>query len=200
MEVQNSKYTKLDTILYFLYFIGKSIFIAVAILFLLFLLIAFLLVGDRLINAKEDNDYIPLFAGYVIVTKSMVPTIKVNDAVVVKRTDEDKLGIGDIITFRSSDDLYNGITITHRIVGTQRINNNQLVYRTKGDNNNLEDSSVVPVSSIYGKVIFRIPKFGYFQNFIKSGFGFSLFVIIPVLLIIYLNRYSFLQSKQEKSS
>lgn len=200
MEVQSANYTKLDTFLYFLYFIGKSIFITLAILFIIFVFLFFILIGDRLINSKNDNEYIPLFAGYVIVTKSMIPTIKVNDAVIVKRTEENKLNIGDIITFKSLDDRYEGLTITHRIVGTQRINNNGLVYRTKGDNNSLEDSAVVPLDSIYGKVIFRIPKFGYLQNFLKSKTGFYLFIILPLILIIYLNKKFIFSEKKERVS
>ena len=45
---------------------------------------------DLLINVKNGKETNPLFSAYVIVSPSMVPTIDVNDAIVIKRIDNDK--------------------------------------------------------------------------------------------------------------
>ena len=112
---------------------------------------------------------------------------KINDAVIVKRTSDSIIDIGDIITFKSTDSRYEGLTVTHRIVGTQTISTGDLVYRTKGDNNRIEDSAVVKKENIYGKVVLKLPKVGYIKDFLRKPLGFILFIICPIILILFIN-------------
>lgn len=146
---------------------------------------------------KKGNNVVPLIGGYVIITPSMVPTIKVKDAVLVRRMKDSELEIGDIITFKSTDERYTDLTITHRIVGTQSISNGSLVYRTKGDNNRLEDSEVVTFKNVYGKVILKLPKLGYIRDFISKPIGFIFLIILPLIGIIAIN-ISVLKRKVEE--
>lgn len=140
--------------------------------------------GDAVYNSSRGITKNPLFNAYVVITESMVPTINVNDAIVVKRVKNNTLDIGDIITFSSDDIYFKGLTITHRVVGKQLGIDGHYIYRTKGDNNVLEDTALVDSDSIYGKVIIRLPKVGYIQSFVASPFGFIISIIIPVLLVI----------------
>ncbi len=126
----------------------------------------------------------PLFNTYVIVSESMVPTIMVNDAIVTKRVDDYSLEIGDIITFSSNDNFYKGLTVTHRIIGVQQLSDGSNVYRTKGDNNVLADSSLVDLDSVYGRVVFKIPKIGYVKKFVSSTSGFIISIIIPIVFVV----------------
>ena len=142
--------------------------------------------GDQYFGSKSGDSKLPIYSAYVIVSPSMVPTINVNDGVVVQRVDKQgNLNIGDIITFASKDIRYSGLTITHRIVGKQTIQNGNLVYRTKGDNNKSEDSSLVSFGDIYGKVLFKVPSVGVLYNFITNPFGFIISIIIPIIVEIY---------------
>ena len=144
--------------------------------------------GDQYFGSKSGDSKLPIYSAYVIVSPSMVPTINVNDGVVVQRVDKQgNLNIGDIITFSSKDIRYSGLTITHRIVGKQTIQNGSLVYRTKGDNNRSEDSSLVSFSDIYGKVLFKVPSVGVLYNFITNPFGFIISIIIPIIVILVIN-------------
>ncbi len=144
--------------------------------------------GDQYFGSKSGDSKLPIYSAYVIVSPSMVPTINVNDGVVVQRVDKQgNLNIGDIITFSSKDIRYSGLTITHRIVGKQTIQNGNLVYRTKGDNNKSEDSSLVSFGDIYGKVLFRVPSVGVLYNFITNPFGFIISIIIPIIVILVIN-------------
>lgn len=153
--------------------------------FLLSLLsILFICWCDSLYNISRGEARSPLLNMYLIVTDSMVPTINVNDAIVVKRVNNDALDVGDIITFSSVDKFFNGLTVTHRIVGKQMDVNGNYIYRTKGDNNFLEDTTFVDLDHIYGKVLFRVPKIGYVYGFVSSSVGFILSMVIPVLLVI----------------
>lgn len=144
--------------------------------------------GDQYFGSKNGDSKLPIYSAYVIVSPSMVPTINVNDGVVVQRVDKQgKLNIGDIITFSSRDIRYSGLTITHRIVGKQTIQNGSLVYRTKGDNNKSEDSSLVSFGDIYGKVLFKVPSVGVIYKFVTNPFGFIISIIIPIIVILVIN-------------
>lgn len=171
---------------FFFHFIGKallysiiSIFFIVVVLFLVFFI-------DKVYNEKNHTGKSPLFNAYVIVSPSMVPTIKINDAVVVFRCNPKNLKVGDIITFSSTDPSYSGLTVTHRIVAKNYTKEGKYVFTTKGDHNNTEDAALVQESDIYGKVIFKIAKLGYIRNFLTKPLGFLLFILLPALgIIIY---------------
>lgn len=182
-----SEYSSKDTYKFFFRFITKALFIALFTIIIGVSLVALIVIGDTVYNVKKGNNVVPLIGGYIIITPSMVPTIKVKDAVLVKRVSDNELTIGDIITFKSTDDRYRGLIITHRIVGTQTITSGNLVYRTKGDNNRIEDSAVVDLKNVYGKVILKFPKLGYLKDFINKPVGFIMLIIIPIMGIIGIN-------------
>ena len=69
---------------------------------------------------KDDNNYKPSISFYTIVSPSMNPTIKVNDAIIVKRDNNDKYIVGDIISFYSTEYDSNGMVITHRIINKDK--------------------------------------------------------------------------------
>jgi len=165
-------------------YISKSLCIALVIVFFFFVL----LIGSFLLSSienKVDNTNTGGFlSAYVIVSGSMRPTIEVNDAIVVKKMNPENIEIGDVITFTSSDSRYSGMTITHRVVGKVRKNGN-LYFRTKGDNNDVSDSSLVSYKNVYGKVVAMIPKLGYLQKFIVTPLGFVSLVVIPLFLVIF---------------
>ena len=100
---------------YILLFITRSFLISI--LFFVIIITMFLMyyLFDMFIHSGSSNTP-PLYSTYMIVSPSMVPTINVNDAIVVKRIDHDNYKVGDIITFSSIDDNYKGLMITHRIV------------------------------------------------------------------------------------
>ena len=144
---------------------------------------------DLLTNVKTGNYKFPIFGSYVILTKSMIPTINVNDAVLVKRSEKDEFDIGDIITFSSIDAANSGMTITHRIVGKQKDLTGNLAFRTKGDNNSRDDNAYVPYNNIYGKVILRMPKLGYIQSLISKPIGLIISIFIPIFIVIFVDGF-----------
>lgn len=162
----------------------RSFLFFILVILLLLILFGLIYVGDLLYNVKTGEKNNPLFGAYIIVTESMVPTINVNDAVIVKRIDDEEINIGDIITFSPNIGYYAASSVTHRIVGKQITNKGTFVYRTKGDNNEREDLSLVYEDNIYGKVILTLPMVGYIKRFVLSPGGFVFSVVIPVLFVI----------------
>ena len=158
------------------------------VLSVVFLLVTFLFIymGDLFINSMKGNMKKPLFGTYVIMSGSMDPTIQVKDGIVIKRVDNDQYKIGDIITFESNNEHYKGSTITHRIIGKQEGQNGESFYVTKGDHNISKDSTLVPTSSIYGKVLFKISKIGYVQDFFTNPVHiFTCLLTVSLMFLLY---------------
>ncbi len=189
-----------DTVKLALHYVSKVILWSI---FLILIIAAVTLVVyfiDLKKNIETGKNTIPLFNAYVIISPSMVPAIKVQDAVVVMRTDVNKLKKNDIITFDSKDPRYDGITITHRIVGIENKGSDNVLFRTKGDNNNTEDTALVNGKNIYGKVILRIPKIGYIQYFLSQTYGWVLAVVVPCLGIIIYDIMKLIKTIKEETS
>ena len=135
---------------------------------------------------KIDNISLFGFKAYIITTDSMQPSINKEDVVVVKKEEEDKINVGDVITFNQ-----NGKVITHRITNIEE-QEGKKIYTTKGDNNNLEDKEKIDYSVIEGKNILVIPKLGYVINILENQIVF-LFIVLMLLILIF-----FKIRKQEK--
>lgn len=119
---------------------------------------------------------------YTILTTSMVPTIDAGDIVITHKNDNNIYNKGDIITFVSNG---SSITITHRITEVSVLNG-EYFYKTKGDHNATEDTSLVSANSVIGRVIFRLPKLGYLQQFLVTKTGWIVMIVLPCLgIVIY---------------
>lgn len=171
-----------DKIKYIIYFVLRAFFIASLILILGIFLLFIIYFGDLFSNVNSGKYKYPLYGIYVIVSPSMVPTIRVNDGVFIKRNDNFK--IGDIITFESTNVNIN-MPITHRIVSIEEMDNGSFVYRTKGDNNGFIDKDVVSHDNIMGKVMIKFPKLGVVKSFLRNYINMLLVGIIFITLILY---------------
>ena len=159
-----------------------------AIIFLLILIGIVILLYYIDIKKRENSNVWepPLYGAYVIVSESMTPIIKKNDAILIKRVDANEIKIGDVITYKSEDATHYGIMITHRVVSMVNDDMGEISFVTKGDNNNVADKTPVKESNIYGKVIMRIPKIGYVQYFLATSYGWIIAIAIPCMgIIIY---------------
>ena len=110
---------------------------------------------------------------FVIVSGSMIPTINVGDIVIVNDTNNVK--IGDVIAFRRESSV-----IVHRIVKEMNING-ELMYQTKGDNNNIEDKELVKINTIEGVFWSKIPVVGKLLMWLYNNLA-----VVVVILIIFL--------------
>ena len=118
----------------------------------------------------------------------MVPSINVLDVIITTRvSDPSKIKVGDVITFNSTDYRSSGVTVTHRVRKIEKTSDGKYLFTTKGDANNTEDATRQPFSSIYGKVLIRIPKLGYIQYILSSVLGWICLIIVPTIIIIGLD-------------
>ena len=135
-------------------------------------------------SAKGDNSP-PKYNAFVVLTGSMLPDIQVYDVVVTKKVAAKTLEEGDVITFASSDSRFLNTIITHRIIKKNYDKEtNAYTFQTKGDNKNVADSALVNSNNIYGKVIIKIPKLGYLQEFLTTDGGWIMVILLPCLVVI----------------
>lgn len=140
------------------------------------------------------------FRLYRIQTGSMEPTISIGSIIVVHETDPLKLRTGDIITFTSKDSAIYGEANTHRIIATETDDSGELRFVTQGDANPVADSVRVAPSDIKGKVVLRMSSsVSLFFGFLHTKMGFTLVIILPLMLIIWLFMRDFRRQVNEFS-
>ena len=132
---------------------------------------------------KFETPNFYLYKAYNITTTSMLPTIKVDDVIIIKKCKkETDIKKGDIITYKIDGDV-----ITHRVVEIiDHKDGSSLQFVTKGDNNNMEDTEYIFFDDIEGKLLIKIPCLGKIISGLKSGIVIILITLI--VLIVYLNR------------
>ena len=117
---------------------------------------------------------------FIVQSGSMEPELQVGALVYVSKADSDSLEVGDVITFRLSEDTL----ATHRIIEVVQ-ENGSVAYRTKGDANEMEDSSLVAPQNVVGKVRFSIPELGYLVTYIQEPPGtYIAFCVVAGLLVL----------------
>ena len=115
----------------------------------------------------------------VVISGSMEPAISTGSVVIVRPVIPDTIRKGDVIMYYSPDKT--SLT-THRVFNVA--SEPSLQFITKGDANN--NSDVIPITpgQIVGIVAFTIPYLGLLAQFIKTPFGFTLFLLIPAVILI----------------
>lgn len=140
--------------------LSKICNIASTIVVVLVVILAFALVGVRLIG----------FNVYTVLSGSMEPEIKTGSIIYVKSIDYKELKEGDIITYMIADNT----VVTHRIIEVIPDEENPDVIRfaTKGDANLSPDGGdPVHYKNVIGKQVFTIPYLGYVSDYITSPPG-----------------------------
>jgi signal peptidase len=118
------------------------------------------------------------FKIFVVISGSMEPVMKVDDAVIINtKIDPAKLMPGDIITFTAYE---SDVVNTHRITNKE-LTANGYEFKTKGDNTNVEDPYITPQSRIIGKCIMCIPKL---KVFLDGALAKPYLVAVMVVLIL----------------
>lgn len=148
-----------------LYFLHKGL--------LVLLLLVAILMGLSTINLSGNARL------YTVQSGSMEPSIDKGALIIIRALESYQ--VGDVINVSESSN--SGVSVTHRIVGIENIEN-QVHYITKGDANQDVDSEKRREEDVLGKVIFDVPFIGYLIDFIKTREGLIVFILIPSVLII----------------
>ena len=147
-----------------------------------------ILAGYKKCVKHENNISILGFRQYVVATGSMEPEYNIGDLIVIRETTKEEIKIGDVINYISETGID---TITHRVVDIIE-KDGQTYYKTKGDNNNSEDSELVKYSQVKGKLVFKISKLGTVITKMFTGTGIT--ILFAVIILSYIRD----KNKEEK--
>ena len=117
-----------------------------------------------------------------VLSGSMEPELMTGSLVVTRFIEPEAVVVGDIITFRPTNNGEN--LITHRVIGIGH--SSSLYFETKGDANEAPDPFTVPARNLVGKISFNIPYWGYLTEFLKTPLGFIFALVIPGAILIAL--------------
>ena len=130
---------------------------------------------------------------FTVLSGSMEPTLNVGGVIIVEKVDPMTLQEGDIITFISNDTSLSGQVVSHRIIQVVD-NNNGRMFITKGDANEDRDDAAAVPTNVIGRVIFHIPYLGYLLNFMKTRNGFFFLLLLPCMIILFVESISLLKN------
>ena len=133
------------------------------------------------------------FRPFAVQSDSMAPTFFKGDLVVDKAVkDPATLKEGDVITFWT---IINGQKVlnTHRIISITDYDN-YLYFDTKGDNNTIADTTGVHQNDIVGVYKTHIKGLGSVLDFLQTGKGFFICIVIPMALFFVLELVSFIKT------
>lgn len=140
--------------------------------------------------ATKDTNSVASIAGFTpltVATESMEPTFGTSDLIIIQKCDPADLKEGDIITFHTIINNEYALN-THRIVDIEE-NNGYRSYRTKGDNNQIEDTHVIADGDIVGKYVLKLAGVGALMTFLSSSTGFLVVIILPLLIFFVMQVY-----------
>lgn len=145
---------------------------------------------------SKSGSGVPSFMGYrpfSIQTDSMSPFFNAGDLIIdYKVTDAHELEVGDVITFWTIIEGQQALN-SHRITNITDYEN-YLYFDTKGDANTIEDSVGVHQNDIVGKYLFRIPHAGTVIDFLQTGTGFFIVIVIPVFIFFVFQVVAFFKA------
>ncbi len=119
---------------------------------------------------------------YSVLSGSMESVYPTGSLIYVVKTDPSDLEINDIITFKMS----NGVIATHRIIELvpDETAVDKIKFRTKGDENEIADGTLVDFDSVIGKPLFCIPYLGYFAAYITHPSGKQVVLTVGIAIIV----------------
>ena len=150
------------------------------------ILIPILLINITLIAKSYINkDEVPSIGGtfpLIVLTDSMYPDIKSGDLIICNTAEAEDVKVNDVISF--FDPAGNGTSIvTHRVIEIVE-EDGEILFRTRGDNNNTEDKELVPAENLVGVYKMRIAGAGHIAMFMQSTAGLIICVVLPIILLV----------------
>jgi signal peptidase len=112
----------------------------------------------------------------------MHPEIESGDLIICNISKAEDIKVNDVISF--FDPAGNGTSIvTHRVIEIVE-EDGDILFRTRGDNNNTEDKELVPAENLVGVYKMQIAGAGHIAMFMKSTAGLIVCVVLPILLLV----------------
>lgn len=158
-------------------------------LFVLFILaMSFIIVMNGVSFVKGKEPSILGYKMYVIGEDSMSPTIKRNDAIIVKETTPSELKVGDLITYssKSGNEVITG-WVTEIFDG----NRFEVKKKMSGD-----QAVIIDGVAVIGLAIYKIASMGEFIEYISHPIGIASVLIVGIVIYVIIWLIGRRKSKQ----
>jgi signal peptidase I len=141
---------------------------------------------------------------FVVVSKSMVPTLQIGDLVVIHSMPYSSIHVGQVIVFQEPSPYGTcpnplGLTVVHRVVN---VTSSGLI--TQGDDRVTnprpdEPDSWPPIPSecVKGVVFLAIPYLGLVSMYIQYPWNYA--IVVLILLFVFVSEFRSPGTKEEKS-
>lgn len=152
--------------------LNKALKITSSVIVGIVVILAILLYGVRLFGLEL----------YTVLSPSMEPDYPTGSLLYVADVNPADLKVDDVIIFQLTGDM----TATHRIIELvpDESDTDVVRFRTKGDNNDIADGSLVEFDDVIGKPVFCIPLLGYLAAFIQNPPGSVVTITVGIVLIL----------------
>ena len=133
---------------------------------------------------------------YAVLSGSMESVYPTGSVLYVAKVDTDELKVQDAITFTTPD----GTVATHRIIELvpDEADPSVNLFRTKGDENDIADGTLVSPDNVIGKPLFCIPYLGYLAEYIMEPPGKYVAITAAIALVIIETMISIVLDDKEK--
>lgn len=162
--------------------------------YILYVLVVLLLVVTVVQKVSNNSLSVGGYRMFMIVTGSMEPEYMVGDILISKVTSEDKIKIGDDLTYMGKESSVKDKVITHRLIKIEE-KNGKKIFTTKGIANQFEDPSIT-YDQIYGKVVYKTIILSTLAKLMSSTVSYYL-VFIVIALIFSIEVVSIIFSKYD---
>ncbi len=133
---------------------------------------------------------------FAVVTGSMEPVYKIGDVLLCKKIDENKLKVGDDVTYLGKEDTFKDKIVTHRLVKIEK-KDGKKIFLTQGVATKRIDPPI-EYSQIYGKVSRKLVLLSALHSYSTSSMGFFVCVVIPIMLLVGTEIVQTMLEKYEK--
>ena len=167
------------------------------------ILIPILIVNvTMIIKSYTNKSEVPSFLGVtplIVLSGSMEPQI--HEGELIFSTDISPEDVREEMVISFFDPLSTtGTIVTHKVIEIIDDGDGTRSFRTRGINNNANDSALVPEENLVGRYRFGIPLAGYVAMFMQSTPGLVVCVAVPLVLFVgydMLRRRKYDKSKSE---
>lgn len=141
------------------------------VLVILVVVLAILLHGLQFVGLKP----------YSVLSGSMQSVYPTGSLLYIKNVNPKILRVDDVITYR----MAGGTLCTHRIIEIMPNEDNSdiILFRTKGDENDIADP-LIDSNSVVGKAVFCIPLLGYLATYMAVPPGKYIAITVAISLIL----------------
>jgi signal peptidase len=125
----------------------------------------------------------------IVQTESMEPTIMTGEMIWIRGVAPTDVNVGDIITFNIPETLVKAgvateaTTITHRVTEVLYSADGSVSFKTKGDNNPVEDLWTVTSDMLVGRYEMELPYLGQIFTAVRTPMGIVTLLAVVILVI-----------------